>query len=190
MKFRDRLSGQTRLVALEDDYAYTGKDLDRDVVAEDQLRTVIRTFRDRLFTDIFPGRREVPKTLVFAKDDAHADRIVQALREEFDKPNEFAVKITYKTTGRKPEELLAEFRTAYNPRIAVTVDMIATGTDIKPLECVLFLRGVKSRNFFEQMKGRGVRVINDADFQRGHPGRRRPRPTSSSSTPSGSPRPS
>jgi type I restriction enzyme R subunit len=163
--FRDRLTGQTRLVALEDDYVYTGTDLDRDVVAEDQLRTVIRTFRDRLFTDIFPNRREVPKTLVFAKDDAHADRIVKMLREEFDKPNDFAVKITYRTTGRKPEELLAEFRTAYNPRIAVTVDMIATGTDIKPLECVFFLRGVKSRNFFEQMKGRGVRVINDADFQ-------------------------
>lgn len=163
--FRDRLTGQTRLVALEDDYVYTGKDLDRDVVSEDQLRTVIRTFRDRLFTEIFPGRREVPKTLVFAKDDAHADRIVQVLREEFDKSNDFAVKITYRTTGRKPEELLADFRTAYNPRIAVTVDMIATGTDIKPLECVLFLRGVKSRNFFEQMKGRGVRVINDADFQ-------------------------
>jgi type I restriction enzyme R subunit len=165
VKFRDRLSGQTRLVALEDDYAYTGIELDRDVIAEDQLRTVIRTFRDRLFTEVFPGRREVPKTLVFAKDDAHADRIVQVLREEFDRPNDFAVKITYKTTGRKPEELLAAFRTAYNPRMVVTVDMIATGTDIKPLECVFFLRGVRSRNFFEQMKGRGVRVINDADFQ-------------------------
>jgi len=117
------------MAGLEDDYAYTGTDLDRDVVAEDQLRTVIRTFRDRLFVDIFPKRREVPKTLVFAKDDAHADRIVKMLREEFDKPNDFAVKITYRTTGRKPEELLAEFRTAYNPRIAVTVDMIATGTD-------------------------------------------------------------
>jgi type I restriction enzyme R subunit len=163
--FRDRLSGATRLVALEEDFVYEPAKLDRDVIAEDQLRTVIKTFHDRLFTEIFPGRREVPKTLIFAKDDAHADRIVQMLREEFDKPNEFAVKITYKTTGKKPEDLLAEFRNSYNPRIAVTVDMIATGTDIKPLECVFFLRSVKSRNFFEQMKGRGVRVINDADFQ-------------------------
>lgn len=165
VQFRDRLSGQTRLIALEDDYVYAAEQLDRDVVAEDQLRTVLRAFRDRLFTDIFPGRREVPKTLVFAKDDAHADRIVKAFREEFDRPNEFAVKITYKTTGKKPEELLADFRNSYNPRVAVTVDMIATGTDIKPLECVMFLRTVKSRNFFEQMKGRGVRVINDADFR-------------------------
>ena len=165
VKFRDRLSGQTRLVALKEDYAYSGTDLDRAVVADDQLRTVITTFRDKLFTDIFPGRTEVPKTLVFAKDDAHADRIVQMLREEFDRPNDFAVKITYKTTGRKPEDLLSDFRNSYYPRIAVTVDMIATGTDVKPLECVMFLRGVKSRNFFEQMKGRGVRVINDADFR-------------------------
>jgi type I restriction enzyme R subunit len=165
VKFRDRLSGQTRLVALQDDVVYDAKDLDRAVVTEDQLRTVIREFREKLFTDIFPGRTEVPKTLVFAKDDAHADRIVTMLREEFDRPNEFAAKITYRTTGRKPEELLAEFRNSYNPRIAVTVDMIATGTDVKPLEIVFFLRSVKSRNFFEQMKGRGVRVINDADFQ-------------------------
>lgn len=165
VKFRDRLTGQTRLVALQDDIVYGATQLDRAVVAEDQLRTVIRTFREKLFTDIFPGRTEVPKTLVFAKDDAHADRIVTMLREEFDRPNEFAVKITYKTTGRKPEELLSDFRNSYNPRIAVTVDMIATGTDVKPLECVFFLRGVKSRNFFEQMKGRGVRVIDDATFQ-------------------------
>jgi len=165
VQFRDRLSGQTRLVALQDDYVYDAKQLDRAVVAEDQLRTVVRTFRDRLFTEIFPGRREVPKTLIFAKDDAHADRIVQMLRQEFDRPNEFAVKITYKTTGAKPEQLLSDFRNSYNPRIAVTVDMIATGTDIKPLECVMFLRTVKSRNFFEQMKGRGVRVIDPADFR-------------------------
>jgi type I restriction enzyme, R subunit len=75
------------------------------------------------------------------------------------------VKITYKSTGRKPDEMIAEFRNSYNPRIAVTVDMIATGTDVRPLECVFFMRAVKSRTYFEQMKGRGVRVINEADFQ-------------------------
>jgi type I restriction enzyme R subunit len=165
LTFRDRLTGRTRQTVLEEDFAYAPTELDRDVVAEDQLRTVIRTFKEKLFTEIFPGRREVPKTLVFAKDDAHADRIVQMLREEFNEDNNFAVKITYRTTGAKPEELLADFRNAYNPRIAVTVDMIATGTDVKPLECVFFLRSVKSRNFFEQMKGRGVRVINNADLQ-------------------------
>ena len=126
---------------------------------------MLETFRDRLFTEIFPGRSEVPKTLIFAKDDAHADEIVQIAREVFGKGNDFAAKITYKATGTKADELIAAFRNAYNPRIAVTVDMIATGTDVKPLECVFFMRSVKSRTYFEQMKGRGVRVIDDADFQ-------------------------
>ena len=131
----------------------------------DQIRTIVRTFRDRLPTEIFPGRTEVPKTLVFAKDDNHAEKIVEILREEFGKGNEFAQKITYRTTGDKPENLISAFRNSYFPRIAVTVDMIATGTDIKPVEIVMFMRAVKSRNFFEQMKGRGVRIIAPTDLQ-------------------------
>ncbi|MBM2832502.1 MAG: type restriction protein res subunit [Dehalococcoidia bacterium] len=164
----DRRNRQTRAVRweqLDDDLAYAPNQLDRDVVSPDQIRTVIRTFRDRLFTDIFPGRTEVPKTLVFAKDDSHADDIVQIIREEFGRGNEFAQKITYKTTGAKPEDLIQAFRTSYFPRIAVTVDMIATGTDIRPLEVVLFMRNIRSRNFFEQMKGRGVRIISPTEFQ-------------------------
>ena len=98
----------------------------------------------------------MPKTLVFAKDDSHAEDITRIVREEFGKGNDFCQKITYRTTGKKPEDLLAEFRNCYNPRIAVTVDMIATGTDVKPLECLLFMRNVKSAPYFEQMKGRGV----------------------------------
>ncbi len=167
---RDRATRARRLERLDDDFAYAAKDLDRAVVAEDQIRTVVRTFKEKLFTEIFPGRNEVPKTLIFAKDDSHADDIVQIVREEFGRGNEFAQKITYRTTGVSPEQLIKEFRTDYYPRIAVTVDMIATGTDIKPLEIVMFLRSVKSPNFFEQMKGRGVRVINDTDFQVVTPG--------------------
>src|SRR5581483_10234170 len=151
--------------ALEDEVAYDADALDRRVVAKDQIRTVVRTFKERLFTEIFPGRSEVPKTLIFAKDDSHADDIVQIVREEFGKGDDFAVKITYRSTGRKPDEMIAEFRNSYNPRIAVTVDMIATGTDVRPLECVFFMRAVKSRTYFEQMKGRGVRVIDEADFR-------------------------
>ena len=131
----------------------------------DQIRTVVRTFRDKLFTDIFPGRTEVPKTIVFAKDDSHAEDIVEILRTEFGKGNDFCQKITYKTTGISPESLLQSFRNSYNPRIAVTVDMIATGTDVKPVEIVFFMRNVRSRSFFEQMKGRGVRVISPTDFK-------------------------
>jgi type I restriction enzyme, R subunit len=107
----------------------------------------------------------VPKTLIFAKDDSHAEDITRIVREEFGKGNDFCQKITYKTTGKKPEELLAEFRNSYNPRIAVSVDMIATGTDVRPLECLLFLRNVKSAGYFEQMKGRGCRVVGPDELQ-------------------------
>jgi type I restriction enzyme R subunit len=161
---RDRSTRKVRWEEADEELSYAPGELDRAVVAPDQIRTVIRTFRDRLFTEIFPGRTEVPKTLIFAKDDSHAEDIVDILREEFGKGNEFAAKITYRTTGKKPEDLLAEFRNSYFPRIAVTVDMIATGTDVKPLECVFFMRSVKSRTYFEQMKGRGVRVINPTDL--------------------------
>ena len=161
---RDRLTRRVRWEQLEEDLTYAPNQLDRDVVAEDQIRTVIQTFRDRLFTEIFPSRRDVPKTIIFAKDDSHADDIVRIVRQVFDKGNEFCQKITYKTTGAKPEDLLTSFRNSYNPRIVVTVDMIATGTDIKPVEVVFFMRNVRSRNFFEQMKGRGVRTISTTDF--------------------------
>ena len=162
---RDRETRERRWQQLDEDLSYEAGQLDRAVVAEDQLRTVIRTFRDKLFTEIFPGRTEVPKTLIFAKDDSHAEDIVRVVREEFGKGNDFCAKITYKTTGAKPEDLLASFRNSYNPRIAVTVDMIATGTDVKPIEIVFFMRSVRSRTFFEQMKGRGVRVINPTDLR-------------------------
>ena len=136
---------------LDDDLDYPPEQLDRSVVTPDQIRTVVKTFREKLFTEIFPGRTEVPKTLIFAKSDSHAEDIVHIVREEFGKENEFCKKITYKTTGEKPEDLIASFRISYHPRIAVTVDMIATGTDIRPLECVIFMRDVKSRVLFEQV---------------------------------------
>jgi len=162
---RDRETREVRWEQLDDDFTYDARQLDRDVVAIDQIRKVIQTYRDKLFTEIFPNRHEVPKTLIFAKDDSHAEDIVKIVREEFGKGNDFAQKITYRTTGARPEDLIAAFRNSYNPRIAVTVDMIATGTDIKAVEVVFFMRSVKSRAYFEQMKGRGVRIINDNDLQ-------------------------
>ena len=155
---------------LDDDFEYAPEELDRSVQTPDQIRTIARTLCQRWQTDLFPQRQELPKTLVFAKDDNRAEAIVGILREEWGRGNEFAQKITYRTTGSKPEELIKAFRTSYYPRIAVTVDMIATGTDIKPVEIVVFMRSVKSRSFFEQMKGRGVRVIKDDDLRGVNPG--------------------
>jgi type I restriction enzyme R subunit len=165
---RDRKTREVRFQQLDQDMPYTASQLDRDVVAADQIRTIVKTFRDQLPVEIFPGRTEVPKTLIFAKDDSHADDILKIVREEFGRGNDFAQKITYRADN--PEQRLQDFRTSYLPRIVVTVDMIATGTDVKPLEIVFFLRDVKSLNYFEQMKGRGVRVVSDTDFQAVTPG--------------------
>jgi type I restriction enzyme R subunit len=162
---QERETRAKRWEQLDDDLDYEARQLDRDVVAPDQIRTVVRTFRDKLFTEIFPGRTWAPKTLIFAKDDAHAENIVGIVREEFGKGNDFCQKITYRTTGADPKELIKQFRNSPMPRIAVTVDMIATGTDIKPVEIVMFMRAVKSRSFFEQMKGRGVRIIGADDLK-------------------------
>jgi type I restriction enzyme, R subunit len=155
---REKLTRKKRWEQQDEDEAYSASQLDRAIVNPDQIRTVIRTFRDKL-PEIFPGRLEVPKTLIFAKTDSHADDIIQTVREEFGEGNSFCKKLTYKI-DEDPKSVLAQFRNDYFPRIAVTVDMIATGTDVKPLECLLFMRDVKSRNYFEQMKGRGTRTLD------------------------------
>lgn len=160
---RERQTRAKRWERQDNEEDFTAKQLDRSVVVPDQIRTVIRAFRDKL-PEIFPGRTEVPKTLIFAKTDSHADDIIQIVRAEFGESNDFCRKITHQADN--PKSVLSDFRNAYSPRIAVTVDMIATGTDVKPLECLLFLRDVKSANYFEQMKGRGTRVVKADDLKK------------------------
>ncbi|MFC0820494.1 type I restriction endonuclease subunit R [Moraxella marmotae] len=177
VEHRERTTRRKRWQQQDSDETYNAKQLDRDIVNPSQIRTIIRTFKDHL-PIIFPQRQEVPKTLIFAKNDSHADDIIKIVREEFGQSNEFCKKITYRATedrldeqgkvieqGEAPKTVLANFRNSYNPRIAVTVDMIATGTDVKPLECLLFMRDVKSRNYFEQMKGRGTRTLDKDGLQ-------------------------
>lgn len=159
----DRRTREKRMETLDEDVVYTPTQLDRMVTSTSQIRLVLETYRDKLFTHIFPGRSEVPKTLIFAKDDAHAEEIVRCVREVFGRGNEFAAKITY--SAKDPKGHLKAFRTSSQLRVAVTVDMIATGTDVKPLECVIFMRDVSSGQYFEQMKGRGARTISKSDFQ-------------------------
>jgi type I restriction enzyme R subunit len=161
---REKLTRKRRWEMQDEDVAYSAKQLDDKIVVPDQIRLIIKTFRDKL-PEIFPGRTEVPKTLVFAKTDSHADDIIQIIREEFGESNAFCKKVTYKA-DEDPKSVLSQFRNDYHPRIAVTVDMIATGTDVKPLECLLFMRDVKSRNYFEQMKGRGTRTLGHDDLRK------------------------
>ncbi len=164
---REKLTRAKRWQQEDEDEKYTAKKLDRDIVNPTQIRTVVRAFRDSL-PMLFPDREEVPKTLIFAKTDSHADDIIQIVREEFDEENRFCKKITYKNE-EDPKSVLSQFRNDFYPRIAVTVDMIATGTDVKPLECLLFMRDVKSKGYFEQMKGRGTRTLDHDALRKASP---------------------
>lgn len=156
---RNRLTRKKRWAQTEDDNPYSGKELDRSVVNPSQIRNVIKAMKEAVETRIFPGRKEVPKTLIFAKTDSHADDIIQIVRDEYGEGNAFCKKVTY-NADEDVDTILSNFRNDYYPRIAVTVDMIATGTDVKPLEVLLFMRDVRSKGYYEQMKGRGVRSLS------------------------------
>jgi type I restriction enzyme, R subunit len=183
---RERLTRRKFWESVDEDIEYSGKQLDKDIVNKSQIRTIIRAIKENL-PSMFPDRItqgaslspqgvpeqgegkerssggevlfEVPKTLIFAKTDSHAEDIIEIVREEFAEENKFCKKITYKSE-EDPKTVLSQFRNDYYPRIAVTVDMIATGTDIRPLEVLVFMRDVKSRSYYEQMKGRGTRTCS------------------------------
>ncbi len=161
---RERLTRKKFWESVDEDIEYAGKQLDKDIVNPSQIRTIVRAMKENLpqmFPDRFDknGQFEVPKTLIFAKTDSHAEDIINIVREEFAEENKFCKKITYKSI-EDPKTVLSQFRNDYYPRIAVTVDMIATGTDIRPLEVLVFMRDVKSKSYYEQMKGRGTRTCS------------------------------
>jgi len=162
---RDRQTRKKRWSETEEDTPYTGKELDRSVVNPSQIRQVIQAMKNAVETQIFPARNETPKTLIFAKTDSHADDIINILREVYGQGNAFCKKVTYRAE-EDADSILSSFRNDYNPRIAVTVDMIATGTDVKPLEVLLFMRDVRSKGYYEQMKGRGVRSLDGDSLKR------------------------
>ncbi len=161
---RERLTRRKFWEAVDEEIEYSGKQLDRDIVNPSTIRTIVQRIKNNM-PSMFPdrmdadGKFEVPKTLIFAKTDSHAEDIIEIVREEFGEENKFCKKITYKSE-EDPKSVLSQFRNDYYPRIAVTVDMIATGTDIRPLEVLVFMRDVKSRSYYEQMKGRGTRTCS------------------------------
>lgn len=152
---------------------YGSEDLNKSVINPEQIRTVLRSYKDAIYTDLYPERkcdddatnwRYIPKTLIFAANDMHASDIVDAVREIFpDQSSDFVQKITY--SAGDSNELIRSFRNDKKFRIAVTVTLVATGTDVRPLEVLLFMRDVNSEPLFIQMKGRGVRTIGDDVLQ-------------------------
>lgn len=165
-----RKTGKENIIEPITDIIYKPEALDRSVIDKKQIQEVLIAYRDSIYTDLYPDREEkweyIPKTLIFAKNDKHADEIIEAInevfKEKFDNcmiPNGFAQKITY--SAGDSNLLIKNFRIDKEFRIAVTVTLVATGTDIKPLEVVMFMADVKSDVLYTQMKGRGCRSINE-----------------------------
>lgn len=149
---------------------YAPNQLDRSVINPNQIESVLKSYMESIYTDLYPEREEnwnyIPKTLIFAKDDNHATKIVEIAKKVFAEkfpsgkvPDDFVQKITY--SAGDSNALIRELRTEKDFRIAVTVTLVATGTDVKPLEVVLFMNDVKSEVLYTQMKGRGCRTLNE-----------------------------
>lgn len=165
-----RKTGQKTTYTASERVDYEPTQLDRSVINEDQIRKVLVAYKKSIYEDLYPNRDKqweyVPKTLIFAKDDNHATEIVEAVKDVFADgfddgcvPESFVQKITY--SSGDSNGLIRDFRTEKDFRIAVTVTLVATGTDVKPLEVVLFMKDVLSDVLYTQMKGRGCRVISD-----------------------------
>lgn len=166
---RDRATRRRRWATLPEDVDYAPVQLNRAVEVPNQIRTVLESYKAAWPTQLFPGRREVPKTLIFCLSESHAETVTGIAREVLGLDDRGAQKITYRSSGRTGQQLIQDFRTDHRFRVAVTVDLVATGTDIKPLEVVIFLRDVRSAQYFEQMKGRGARTIRADDLRLASP---------------------
>lgn len=166
---KTKVTGKTTEYVATERIDYTAKQLDRSVINKNQIETVLTAYRDSIYTKLYPERTEdwryIPKTLIFAKDDNHATQIVKSVKEVFGEkfdgevPDKYVQKITY--SAGDSNALIRDFRVEKEFRIAVTVTLVATGTDVRPLEVVFFMNDVKSDVLYTQMKGRGCRVITD-----------------------------
>ncbi|MDD7358846.1 MAG: type I restriction-modification enzyme R subunit C-terminal domain-containing protein, partial [Mediterraneibacter faecis] len=165
-----RKTGKTTAYVAPQRVDYDNMQLDRSVVNRDQIRKVLLAYKKAIYEELYPEREKswtyVPKTLIFAKDDNHASEIVEGVKDVFkdefedhECPEHFVQKITY--SSGDSNGLIRDLRTEKDFRIAVTVTLVATGTDVKPLEVVLFMKDVRSDVLYTQMKGRGCRVISD-----------------------------
>lgn len=166
LKKEVRYYGTTEDVCNKNARAYTPEELNRSVVNPAQIKLILETYRDHVYTNFYPEREAnmdyLPKTLIFALNESHANNIVKIAKEVFNRPMEddtFVQKITYSVEDS--DEMIRQFRNNREFRIAVTCTLVATGTDVKPLEVLIFMRDVRSEPLYVQMKGRGVRTISD-----------------------------
>ena len=169
IEIRDKRTRKQRWESTDEEIAYDGRDLDNSVVNKSQIRVILQTFKDNWKKwEYYKDRKELPKTLIFAKNDSHADDIVALVKEVFNEGNDFCKKITFKSEENETS-LLYAFRNEFYPRVAVTVNKIATGTDVKAIEILLFMRDIRSENYYEQMLGRARRTMDLESLKQASP---------------------
>lgn len=172
LRVETRYTGKVETVNQKETKQYSKEELNRSVINPAQIKLILETYRDSVYTEMFtdpqrePNMDYLPKTLIFALNEAHATNIMNIAKEVFGHTGEndpFVQKITY--SAGDSNELIRHFRNDKEFRIAVTCTLVATGTDVKPLEVVMFMRDVQSLPLYVQMKGRGVRTIGDEQLR-------------------------
>ena len=172
-KFKEetRYTGEVKIVSSKETKIYTNKELNRSIINPAQIKLVLSTYRDVVYTELFndpqrePNMDFLPKTLIFALNEAHATNIVQIAKEVFGRTDDRFVQKNLPIRQATVTKLIRQFRNDKDFRIAVTCTLVATGTDVKPLEVVMFMRDVESLPLYIQMKGRGVRTIGDEQLR-------------------------
>lgn len=147
---------------------YQGRDVQhsRAIMVPAQIYAVLQEYKNVVFTKLYPEREPnfafLPKTLIFTQNERHAKLVEEICRDVFAVPasdQSFVQRITFKA-GNSFARINA-FRLQTACRIAITVTLISTGTDIPAVEILLFLTDIHSQVLYQQMKGRGVRYISD-----------------------------
>ena len=174
-RLETRYTGEVKTVSTKETKQYTKEELNRSIINPAQIKLILSTYRDVVYTEMFcdpqrePNFLYLPKTLIFALNENHATNIRNIAREVFREVcpdadmKRYVQKITY--SAGDSNELIRQFRNDKDFRIAVTCTLVATGTDVKPLEVVMFMRDVASAPLYAQMKGRGVRTIGDEQLR-------------------------
>jgi type I restriction enzyme R subunit len=156
-----RLTNQGELVedTLEDEQGFEVANFNRDIIVPSFNKVVAEALAQKLD----PTGHQ--KTLIFCVNNIHADMMVLALREAFAEKypaleHDAIIKITGDSDkdANKIQSMITRFNKERLPNIVVTVDLLTTGIDIPSICNLVFVRKVKSRILYEQMKGRATRL--------------------------------
>lgn len=125
------------------------------VFNEDTIRKVLKTLFNYGITVDYG--QKIGKTIIFAKNHNHAEKIFEVFNKEYPELNGYAKVIDNKINYA--QSAIDEFSDANKlPQIAISVDMLDTGIDVPEVVNLVFFKKVMSKAKFWQMIGRGTRL--------------------------------